>query len=607
MKKGIFQSSLFNLLLLLLLFLTQSVFAGEITSINFLQEGEESQLVLEFDSDNIKANRFHVTEDKQIILDIRDANASEKVMRDLDTSEFSGSVVYVSPYRKPGSKTDIRLAIQLRDNVRSILKQVNNKLVLVVENRFGVFGQRKLELNKASGGDPTKPTSSAAKVNIPKSDSLLDILDNLTQSGPKKYIGKRISLNVKALPIEDILKIIADSSGFNIILDEEVNSAPPLTLTLTNLPWDQVLDTILDLGKLVAIKNGNILIITTQAKATEERRLLLEAEELNRAREPLITRIFPISFAVIDDLRGILDEYKSDRGRISSDVRTNSLIIKDTAKSLERIKKIVEVLDTETPQILIESKVVEANSSFTRNIGLGGQGLQFKYDPIKPKPLENTFSGPGFSFNSITSGTASTFFDFTVSVFKRISDLTFNLQFMENESWGKVITSPRIITQNKVAASITQTENRSFLIPSVTLADGTQTPSSFETVSVTLGLTVTPQVTNDGSIIMVIALNRGSFQEQVDTSVPPPTISRDVSTTVLADNGSTIVIGGIYSYTTTESTSGLPYLKEIPIVGWLFKSFYNPSVSKTELIIFLTPRIINQEEAGLVNREDTLG
>ena len=323
MEKGI--STLIFQILILLFFVSFKVSAIEITSVNFFQKSDESKLVIEFDSDKIQSERFHVVDDKQIILDIKNATAGDKVMRELDTSEFSGTVVFISPYKKPSTETDIRFAIQLRDNVRSILTQQGKKLILSIENRYGVFSQKKIDENTRYATDKKiLKEDDATKLNIPKSNKLEDILENLILSGPKKYVGKKISLNVQNLSIDDVLKIIADSSGFNIILDQSVKSAPPLTLALNNLPWDQVLDTILELAKLVAIKNGNILIITTLEKATAERKLLVEAEQLNRVREPLITKIFPISFATIAEMQTILKEYITTRGSISADERTNS-------------------------------------------------------------------------------------------------------------------------------------------------------------------------------------------------------------------------------------------------------------------------------------------
>jgi type IV pilus assembly protein PilQ len=162
-----------------------------------------------------------------------------------------------------------------------------------------------------------------------------------------------------------------------------------------------------------------------------------------------------------------------------------------------------------------------------------------------------------------------------------------------------IIASPKIITENKKKASISTSDERFFTITS-TSADGTIANSDFKEVTSTLKLDVTPQVTNDGSISLEIELKKEQFAVQTDAALPPPKQGREINTRVLVDNGSTIVIGGIYNYEKKENHSGIPFLKDIPLIGWLFRTPQNPQTDKNELIIFITPRIINQAEAGLV-------
>jgi type IV pilus assembly protein PilQ len=240
--------------------------------------------------------------------------------------------------------------------------------------------------------------------------------------------------------------MLADTSGFNVIIDEDVDKSPPLTLTFTNIPWDQALDTVLQLSNLVAKKNSNILMVTTYDKAVAEKQQKLENEKKIAEKEPLVTKIFPISFADLGDIEKILKEYLTpERGKITTDQRTNSLIVKDTVEIIEKMKKIVETLDTQTPQILIEAKIVEATESYSKRIGLEN-GLTFGYDPVSPI---QTSSGPGFSFNSATSPDAANFMGVSIGVFRRLTNLNFNLQLMENESKARIISSPKVITQNK--------------------------------------------------------------------------------------------------------------------------------------------------------------
>lgn len=572
---------------------------SKIESINFIQEGEVSKLIIDF-SGEAMAERTHIKSDKQILLDIKNVKTDEKNMRGIDTSEFSGSAVFISPYKKPGTKNDIRFAIQLRDNVRSFIERRKNRLILHIENRFGVFTRAKLK--KAEEQDFSVSSSEqeeGEKIFVPKSNSLNDILENLTQSGVKRYVGRKISINVNNLNYPDLLKMIGDTSGFNIIIEDEVRNLPPLTINLTNLPWDQVLDTIMDLGKLVAVKHGNILTIKTAEKARQERQKELDEQKTTKTLEPLVTKIFPISYATTAEINAILSSYSTkNRGTITQDIRTQQLIVKDTVEVIERMKKIIEVLDTQTPQILIQSKIVEANENYAFRAGLGGNGVSFGYDPLGDVATANAGS---FQFNSITTDSNPSPIGASIQVFRRLTQLNFRLDLLESESKVKIISSPKVITENNKAAQISTKDTFNF----VTTQAGASGVANSQITPVTANtqLNVTPKVTNEGSILMQVQLTKSGFGSQSDPSLPPNTTTNNVNTNVLVDNGSTIVIGGIYSSTNSLSESGIPFLKDLPIIGWLFKSAYNPQRSRTELVIFLTPRVINQEEAGLVNRE----
>lgn len=569
-----------------------SALSTELKNINFYQSGETSILEILLDKEDIPVKKFHVTQDKQIIIDLEGVTATERVLRSFDTSEFSGSVVFVSAYPKPNDEKNLRVAVQLRDNARSALKRTDKKILLTVENRFGVFDQMTVEDNMSY--EEKINDLDMGKIHIPKSESVEDILENLTMSGKKKYIGKKITLNVKNMLVEDILKMIADASGFNIIIPEEVKNLPPLTLNLTKIPWDQALDTILSLNKLIAKKNGIILMITTLATATAEKKLEIEARKIAQKEEPIVTKIFPISYATIAEMSPIVKEYLTpERGSISLDARTNSLIVRDTIEIIEKLKKIIEVLDTQTPQVLIQAKIIEVREEHRKEIGFTN-GLSFGYDPVG---VVSGSTGPGFSFSSAPTALSPSMLGLNISNFSRLFDLDFRLSMMESESKGKIISSPKVITQDKKTATIETTDTTSFKVESGT---GESKTTSFEETAASLSLKVTPQITAEGSISLEINLAKEAFGDRPSPEAPPEKASRTVSTNVLVDNGSTIVIGGIYNFEKSESHSGVPFLQDIPLLGWLFRTPFNPLNKKNEMIIFLTPRIINQEEAGLL-------
>lgn len=589
MKKGFF---------LFALMIPQFLWSQEVKTVNFVQEGEISKLVIETDGP-VTANRFHVQEDKQIILDLKNAKISPKLLRGIDTSEFPGSAVYISGYKKPGSENEVRFAVQLRDNVRSLLEFKDNQIILNIENRFGVFSRDKIRNVENKKDSLQTEIEDTVTLNVPKSDKVEDILENLVLSGPKKYVGKKITINVRDMPATEILRMIVDAAGLNMILDPSVTNLPGMSLTLTNIPWDQALDTVLNLSGLVASKSANILMLKTRKAAEEERKQRIAEEDQKIDLLPRLTKVFLINYANLDDLETIIKDYINEKeSSLQKDVRTNSLIIRDTPDGLERIKKIIEVLDTQTPQVLIESKIVEATENYSKRIGLQ-RGISFGYDPVSQY---GDADGPGFSFSSAPTANAPGFMGATIAIYKRLLNLDFNLQLMESEAKGRIISTPKIVTQNKVEATITSTEETSYRVQQQATGNNVAL-ATFEKVSADLTLKVTPQVTNDGSVIMDIDLKKSAFGSRPTSDSPPDQTSRNIKTKVLVDNGSTIVIGGLYQTSTLETVSGIPFLKDLPLLGWLFRTPHAPDTTKNELIIFMTPRVMNQEAMGLSQRQ----
>ncbi len=396
--------------------------------------------------------------------------------------------------------------------------------------------------------------------------------------------------------------MIVDASGFNIIMDNEVAAGPPISLTLTNVPWDQALDTVLGIGGLVARKNANILIVMTRKQAEDERAEKIKEETQKEELVPRLTKVFLINYANLNELETIVKDYLTPkRSAIQKDARTNSLIIRDTPESIERIKKIIDVLDTQTPQVLIESKIVEATENYSKRIGLQ-RGISFGYDPVGQY---GNATGPGFAFSTAPTAMSPGFMGATIAIYKRLLNLDFNLQLMESEAKGRIISTPKIVTQNKVEATITSTEETSYRVQQPATGNNVAL-ATFEKATADLTLKVTPHVTNDGAVVMDIDLKKSAFGTRPTPDSPPDQTSRNVKTKVLVDNGSTIVIGGLYQTSTLETVSGIPFLKELPLIGWLFRTPQSPDTTKNELIIFMTPRVMNQEAMGMSQRQATL-
>ncbi len=568
----------FRIVLSLILSIFISSFAlaeVEISKVSFVQDGEISKLIIST-SGQVVAEKFHVIDNKQILLDFKGVKAENRTLRAIDTSEFSGSTVYISAFRKEQVPGEIRFVVQLRDNVQSRLSLLENKVILDIENRFGVF---------ADNSDSTldEKTENSRGLNIPKSNSVQDILDNLTLAGNKKYVGRRITINVKNLPITELLNMIADTSGFNIIIDADVTQRPNMTISLTNTPWDEALDTILKLNKLVGAKHANILQIKTEEKDIAEKEAAVKAEEKRKKADPLVTKVFPLSFAKITEIIPVLSKYKSNNGETLSDARTNNLIIKDTVENIEKMRKIIELLDTPTPQVLIEAKIVEVEESNLFNLGFSNEtgGLQLDYNE----------SGATATSSSFTLNPASGSMSGTLAVLDDKFNLNFLLNLQETEQNLKIISSPRVVTQNNQAATINTTETRNRELGSIPDPGGGPPLPNIVTLNASLSLEVTPQISNDGSIGLEIKIQKDDFGA-VDEDI----IANSLNTNVLVDNGSTVVIGGLYKTRNSEEERGIPWLRKIPLLGWLFKSGLNTEETRRELVVFITPRIIKAGE-----------
>lgn len=585
----------------LLLICTSLTFAAtNIIGINFQQEGDLSNLIIRGDG-QLSYSKRHNKEQKTLILDIKDAVSSQKTLRPIDTSEFAGAVVYISAYPKPDAPNDIRIAIQLRDNVNSEVTKVGNNLVLKIENRFGAFAQASTSSSSFNLPEEGKDTTIEGDpeyqqeelgLKVPRSNQVEDILENLTLSGNKKYIGKAISVNVKGASVTDVLQMIAETSGFNIFLEDGVAAKPPMTINLTDVPWDEALDTVLMINKLSASKYNNILTITTIEKALDSKAKKEEEEKKLKVQEPLVTKIFSINYAKTADIVLILNDYKTEeRGKITVETRTNKLIVKDTATVIERMKKIIELIDTANPQVLIESKIVEVNESASKELGLDSAG--FTYNPFKRFAEASDSPKPGFVFNTMGTGSLV---NFSIDVFKRLKDVSLSLKLLESKSMAKIVSSPRVITQNNVAATISSAQSVPYRTQNV--SNGVTT-ESWQSASASINLSVTPNVTNNGSIALNVNVSKSGFAGQPPQNGPPPQSSNSISTNVLVDNGATVVLGGLYKLEDSENHSGIPVLKDIPILGWLFRTKYNPLKTKSEMMVFITPSIMNQSEAGL--------
>jgi type IV pilus assembly protein PilQ len=438
-----------------------------------------------------------------------------------------------------------------------------------------------------SGGD-------SGEISLPKEDMVL---------GETQYMGRRISLDFQQADISNVLRLIAEVSGFNIVIGEGVKSK--VTMKLVSVPWDQALDMILKMNGLGKIKQGNILWVDSLANIAKQQDEEARAKDAKTKAEELVDRVFYIRNLQAQELMTSLMRYLSTRGVMQQSPGSNALIVRDTETRIGVIKQLIEGLDLQVPQVQIESRIVEADTVYTRGLGIQWGIQNFDFSP-------NGFSGVGnltgpFAPVAGTNGTTIPR-DFLVNLPAQVSGLpavpaigyTFgklapgfalDLRLSAGELLGlsKVIAAPKIVTLDKREAKISQGESIPFQTTSL---QGTQTTF----VDANLELNVTPQITSrdpkeTGKLIMLRVRTTRNAVGARSNPAGPSIDRREATTQVNVRDGETMVIGGIFIDTQNNNVQGVPYLSRIPVLGWLFKN-KSESVTKQELLIFLTPTIV---------------
>jgi len=400
-----------------------------------------------------------------------------------------------------------------------------------------------------------------------------------------RYRGKKISLNLVDADVKQVFRLFHEISGLNFVVDPGVEGR--VTIVVDNVPWDQALDIILSNNGLDKQYENNVVRIATTQRLAQEaasRRQLKEAKELEV--EPItITRT--LSYAKSRDVERVIRDggILSTRGKVIVDERTNTLIISDIPKKVEPLDQLISTLDSETPQVMIEARIVETSREFVQDFGVvwgmnaiadasrgTATGLQFPHNASMKYGL-NLPGGGGASALNFKFGNVIDSFT-----------LDFTLNALETEGRGRILSSPKIATQNNERAEIEQ----GVRIP---IVNTTATEINVEFVSASLRMAVTPQITAEGTIILDVQVENNSpdFVNRVGTT--PPINTQRAQTKVLINDGGTTVIGGIFTVNESRSESGVPWFRKIPVFGWLFKA-RNITNENRELLIFITPKIM---------------
>jgi type IV pilus assembly protein PilQ len=415
--------------------------------------------------------------------------------------------------------------------------------------------------------------------------------------GETRYVGRRISLDFQQADISNVLRLIAEVSGFNMVVGEGVKSK--VTMKLVSVPWDQALDMILKMNGLGKIRQGNILWIDSLANIAKQQNEEAQAKDAKVKAEELVDRVFYIRNLQVTELLTSLRQYLSPRGLMQMSPGSNALIVRDTESKIGVMKQLVDGLDLEVPQVQIEARIVQADTTYSRSLG-----VQWGIQNVNQL-------GPAFGVANFKTGNTGPFgaqtSNFLVNLPATVGGLTstpgvgftigktdgalLDVRLSAGELLGlsKVIAAPKVTTLDKREAKISQGESIPFQTTSL---QGTQTTF----VDANLELNVTPQITSRDpkevgkQIMMKVRATRNAVGARSNPA-GPSIDRREANTQVIIRDGETMVIGGVFIDTQNNSVVGIPYLSRVPVLGWLFKQ-KTEAVAKQELLIFLTPSIV---------------
>ncbi|STZ92915.1 PilQ [Neisseria gonorrhoeae] len=424
-------------------------------------------------------------------------------------------------------------------------------------------------------------------------------------NAPKTFTGRKISLDFQDVEIRTILQILAKESGMNIVASDSVSGK--MTLSLKDVPWDQALDLVMQARNLDMRQQGNIVNIAPRDELLAKDKAFLQAEKDFADLGALYSQNFQLKYKNVEEFRSILrldnadttgnrNTLVSGRGSVLIDPATNTLIVTDTRSVIEKFRKLIDELDVPAQQVMIEARIVEAADGFSRDLGV-------KFGATGRKRLKNETSAFGWGVNSGFGGgdkwEAQTKINLpvaaaanSISLVRAISSGALNLELSASESLSKTKTlaNPRVLTQNRKEAKI----ESGYEIPfTVTTASGGGNSTNTELKKAVLGLTVTPNITPDGQIIMTVKINKDSPAQCASGNNTILCIStKSLNTQAMVENGGTLIVGGIYEENNGNTLTKVPLLGDIPVIGNLFKT-RGKKTDRRELLIFITPRIID--------------
>lgn len=526
----------------------------------------------------------------QVIVDFLRTGLPETLRRRLDVTDFGTPVSRITT--TPQGE-NVRMTIDAQGTWEQSVYQSDTQLIVDV---------------RPVKADPNRPGGNAAG-----------------------YRGEKLSFNFQNVEVRAALQAIADISGLNIITSDSVTGN--LTLRLRDVPWDQALDVVLQAKGLDMRKNGNVLWIAPREELLTKEKLELEQRAQIADLEPLRSEIFQLNYQKVEAFRSVFgldadggaaaesgsrNRVLSKRGSAIIDPRTNQLFVTDVASKIEDIRKLIQKTDVASKQVLIEARLVEANDGFSRNLGAklgfadlrtlrgGDSGWQVKGNErvaiggnltgVGQVTGQTPDDGDGYTNTTMVNLPAAPIggiqaSSLAFSLFSSAANRFLNLELsaLEADGKGKIISSPRVVTEDKQIAVIEQ----GIELPYQVATSSGATSITFKKAN--LRLEVTPQITPDGNVVLEVDVNKDSKGEE--TRAGPAINTQHVKTKVMVENGGTVVLGGIYQQTERNNESKVPLLGDVPVLGYLFKTTGRES-TKTELLVFITPKIVTDAAAA---------
>ena len=515
----------------------------------------------------------------RVVAIFKDTNLPAELMRRLDVMDFATPVTTVDALR---TNLDTRIVITAEGKYEQLAYQSDNEFTIEI---------------------------SPAVEDADAQSSLF--------SETKEYEGQRLTLNFQDIETRAVLQLLAETSGRNIVVSDTVQGN--VTLRLRNVPWDQALDIVMTTKGLDMRQNGNVIIVAPAEEIAARETADLEARQAITELEPLYSEFLQVNYAKAADLANLIGASEggallSDRGSVGIDDRTNTLLVQDTAERLQDIRRLVRTLDIPIRQVLIESRIVVVNDDYSRDLGVrfGVTGISDNSDGLiavtgtgdgadtmvnsaldnlnatgSPYPVEAPALTDRYNVNVPIESAAGRF---ALAVLDSDYIVDLELTALQAEGRGEIISTPRIITANQKEARIEQGVE----IPYQESASSGATTTQFK--KAVLSLTVTPQITPDDNIIMDLLVSKdnvGQLTPSATGGLVPSIDTRSVETQVLVSDGQTVVLGGIYETERRDTVNKVPFLGDIPGLGFLFRST-NTVSNKAELLIFVTPKILEE-------------